>query len=156
MNLSDEDRLERLTRAALRDLPLRRAPASLEGRVLAALARRALLPWWRLGFAHWPAAARAGFIVVSLGLIGAAAWALSGVDAPGFSYIQVTSWGGRRDLFVILAALATTASTVIQNINPGWFYGLLALVAAANAVLFGLGVTAYRVLHLARNPIALR
>ena len=35
---------------ALRALPERRAPATLESRVLDTLARRAPLPWWRRDF----------------------------------------------------------------------------------------------------------
>ena len=59
-----DEKLERLVRQALRDQPLRRAPASLEARVLGELAARARLPWWRRGIASWPAAVRVPVIAV--------------------------------------------------------------------------------------------
>jgi len=44
--------------AELRALPLVRAPAALQARVLAELARRQALPWWRQSFRDWPMAAQ--------------------------------------------------------------------------------------------------
>src|SRR6185437_10884347 len=64
------DPLEQLLDRTLHPLPLRRAPPTLQSRVLEELQRRAALPWWRRSFAHWPSAARAGFVLVCLALIG--------------------------------------------------------------------------------------
>ena len=64
-----DQKLERLLDAALRELPLRRAPLSLESRVLGEIERREARPWWRLSFAHWPELARAGFVLACGGLI---------------------------------------------------------------------------------------
>src|ERR1700761_4646104 len=63
----------------LRGLPLRKAPLSLEARVLNELARRAAMPWWRASFSGWPVAARVGFVLACAGLI--AATILGGVSA---------------------------------------------------------------------------
>src|SRR5271154_459213 len=65
-----EDRLERLLDSALRGLPARRAPGTLESRVLGELARRASQPWWRRSFGHWPTPARAGFVATCVALVG--------------------------------------------------------------------------------------
>ena len=64
-----EEELERLVDRALHDLPLRRAPHTLESRVFAELERRAALPWWRRSFAHWPLPARSAFLVICIALI---------------------------------------------------------------------------------------
>src|ERR1700738_3597831 len=61
---SESQTLERLLDRALRELPLRRAPLTLESRVFGELQRRAALPWWRRSFAHWPLLARAAFLVI--------------------------------------------------------------------------------------------
>ena len=76
MNTNDPQKLEAAVHRVLRGLPERKAPAGLEGRVLAELARRAALPWWRKSFAHWPAAIRAGFFA---GSVLAAALVVSGL-----------------------------------------------------------------------------
>ena len=70
-----ERQLARLFERALRDVSLRRAPATLEARVLCELRRRASLPWWRRSFSHWPVLARAGFGVGSAVLM---AWVFAG------------------------------------------------------------------------------
>src|SRR5207247_1447534 len=80
---SNEQRLERTVHQTLRELPLRRAPLSLESRVLAEIQRRVLLPWWRKSFTHWPVAARAAFVVISGGFI-KLAWTLSVWVMAGF------------------------------------------------------------------------
>src|SRR4051794_7570835 len=64
--LDAQRRLEQLVCDVARTQPLRRAPASLEGRVLAQLAPA---PWWRRGFTNWPLAARAAFLVASIGFV---------------------------------------------------------------------------------------
>ena len=64
-----DDALKDLLDRTLQELPLRRAPPTLESRVLDELERRAALAWWRRSFAHWPVAARAVFLVICLALI---------------------------------------------------------------------------------------
>ena len=60
------DRLERLTAEVLRELPPRRAPRTLEARVLAELERRAAKPWWQSSFMEWPALVRILFVLASI------------------------------------------------------------------------------------------
>ncbi len=55
--------LERLVGDVLRDQPLRRAPASLEARVLSQIHQRQVLPWWRMSFTQWPMAARVALVL---------------------------------------------------------------------------------------------
>src|ERR1700686_3573047 len=73
MNTTDpNDPLERLLDRTLRELPLRRAPPTLEARVCSELKRRAARAWWRRSFAHWPVPARAAFLAICAVLIGLA------------------------------------------------------------------------------------
>lgn len=154
MTPRNEEHLEKLARAALRDLPLRRAPETLHARVLVALSRRAALPWWRQGFAHWPAPARFAFLALSFSLMGTGAWAMGGLSAVDFNPILMPGLGWAQGFAAVGAALGNAAGIVIHSINPRWFYGILALVAVANAVLIGVGATAYRVLQSNRdNPL---
>lgn len=49
-----QDDLERLIDRELRALPAPRAPRSLLPRVMAAVAARHVMPWYRRGWANWP------------------------------------------------------------------------------------------------------
>ena len=66
----DAEKLEQLVDSLARAQPARRAPVCLQARVFAQIASQQVqLPWWRKGFAHWPLAARAMFLVASYGFI---------------------------------------------------------------------------------------
>lgn len=145
------EELEQFIQEKLRSLPPRPAPRSLEARVLAALERQALVPWYHRSWAYWPAAMRLGFVTVASGFAAVAVAAFylmrqgaeSGALAAAFS-----------ERFSVLAALWRAfswsvhyVSDLIGAIPPAWLYGGLAFVGAMYAVGFGLGAAAYRVLY---------
>ncbi len=146
--------LERLIHRTLRELPARRAPSSLEQRVLAELARRAALPWWRKSFAHWPLAARAVFLVACLGLVKLAlmgsVWVMAGFDSVQYheAFAQPVVW--LESLRALFHAGTGFIEVITRNIPPLWLYGGLAFVATLYAALFGLGAAAYRLLYAQR------
>jgi hypothetical protein len=141
MNDRDDEKLARLIDAALSELPLRRAPAGLERRVLDELARRAALPWWRRGFAHWPLAARAGFVIVCVLLAGLSL--TSGVQQLG---IQTLAWA--RPFVGLISTMGGTATLVASLVPAQWIYLCLGVAALLYLLLFGLGAFAYRTLYL--------
>ena len=64
------EKLESFVDQLVRGQPLRRAPATLEARVLAQLAlQHAPIPWWCRGFTHWPLTARVAFLIASYGFV---------------------------------------------------------------------------------------
>ncbi len=146
--------LEHAIHRTLRALPARRAPVSLEQRVLAEIARRAALPWWSKSFVHWPMGARLGFAVVCAGIVKlllmGSVWAAGGFDAGEFraAFAQPFAWleAGRA----LLQACTGLLDIIHRNIPPLWLYGGLAVVATAYATLLGLGAAAYRALTLQR------
>jgi hypothetical protein len=148
MKPSNED-IESLVHRSLSEIPDRRAPRTLEGRVLAELHRRASLPWWRKSYAHWPAFARGAFFVVSAGFAAA-------VVAVLFNLIRgagMAEMGGAVSQRLGSLALAQslwnlawqTGETILRSIPPLWLYGSLALLALCYATVVGVGATAYRV-----------
>lgn len=146
-----ELRLERLVHRTLRELPLRRAPPTLESLVLGELRRRAALPWWRRSFYHWPKGARAAFAsmcvaLAGLGFVGGA-WTLDGVRSLNASW-ALARMPSARAAGAIMAASQESAAALARAIPADWIYGGLALSAALYAALFGLGVAAYRTLYL--------
>ena len=152
---SDRDaRLERFVRQAVRDLPARPAPSRLEDRVLAELARRAALPWWRKSFAHWPVAARAVFLLVCValakGILTGSVWVMAGFDAGEWRAAFAAQFAGLENAVVILQALASCVDIITRNIPSLWVYGAVACVAAVYATVFGLGAAAYRAIQASR------
>ncbi len=152
MNPHDPEKLERLIHQTLRALPDRRAPHTLEARVLAAVAARMALPWWRQAFTAWPLAARAIFVLVSTaaaaGLVFAVMTGSDGLPtvAPALARLQAPF----VQLNAIGAALSDFCGAVMRAIPPLWLYGSLAVMAMLYTALFGLSAAAYRTLYARR------
>jgi hypothetical protein len=149
-NPKDNDlRLERALNQALGGLPLRRAPGTLESRVLNELARRAALPWWRVGFAQWPVAARVAFVLICASLV--AATILGGMTAfvgmRSFSEVAalVLHWG--QPFLALLSSVGGLTALLVRVIPPLWLYGGLAFGILLYVALFGLGAAAYHTLY---------
>ena len=150
----DQAKLEHLIHRALRDLPERRAPIALEQRVRAEIARRAARPWWRQGFAHWPLAARAAFVVLSAGIVKLVlmlmAWVTGGFETSPWrdSLARPIAWA--EGFLSVLQGIGNFTDTILGSIPPLWLYGGLAGVVALYVALFGLGAAAYRALSTDR------
>jgi hypothetical protein len=149
MNPLTPEELEQRLHRALRDVPLHRAPDTLEDRVLAVLAARAARPWWQRSYSHWPVAARSVFLVGSATVAALVIIAsVAGLQQAG-SLIE-TPVAGVRDQ----VAQARAAGSVLADLGRGWLpeipslwlYGVLGAAAAAYATLLGLGAAAYRLL----------
>lgn len=145
-----DEKLERLVGQVLRDQPLRRAPASLEARVLGELAARARLPWWRRGIASWPDAVRVPLIAgcaVCVPLV----WILSLWLARRLVTVtrerMAGPLAGLQATGHALAWLGTTVSQVIQSIPREWLVGGLIATATLYAVLFALVAFGYSMLY---------
>jgi hypothetical protein len=150
MNPHDEQKLERLVHQTLRDLPPRRAPRSLEQRVLAAIEQRAALPWWRKGFAYWPAAPRFAFLAVVAAVVTGLFRLLTGVDTGAGLTGLLPSLAWAESISSLARTSQDFARVVLGGIPSLWLYGGLAVMASLYAALFGLGATAYRLLYANR------
>lgn len=148
------DELEKLMHQTLRSLPDRRAPRTLEARVLAAIAARAELPWWKQSYARWPLAVRCAFLLVSgaiaKAVIMATVGVMSGAEGAQLAHTVAAefAWIGR--LSAAVATLGDFGALLLRSIPPIWLYGSLAGFALVYATLFGLGATAYRTLYANR------
>jgi hypothetical protein len=144
MPTPDPEKLEQLIHRQLRALPDRSAPASVETRVLAELARRATLPWWRRSYTQWPAGLRYAFILLlAAGAAGILAFSSSPVTAQALSGLAL-----RFPWIAFLQAIASnlweSAGAVFDAIPPAWLYGGMAAIAVSYALLLGVGAAAYR------------
>jgi len=149
-----KEKADRTLAHVLRNLPLRPAPAQLESRVLQQLDRRRTLAWWRRGFAHWPAPARAGFIAACIVLIGASLldtpWYTLGTGVWQRAFSWALSWA--YPAVGAVASTTTVSTRIVHALPANWLYAILAIAAALYAALFGLGVAAYRTLYLPSPP----
>jgi hypothetical protein len=149
-NTESEQKLEQVLHQALKGLPPRRAPSTLESRVVKSLARRALLPWWRVGFANWPVGARVAFVLICAALV--AATILGGVSAylgdRSFNEVSALVLGWVHPLLAVMSSAGGLASLLVRVIPPLWLYGTLGLGILLYVTLFGLGAAAYRTLYL--------
>jgi hypothetical protein len=152
VNATDpNDPLQQLLDRTLRELPLRRAPPTLEARVIGELERRAALPWWRRSFAHWPLLARAAFLVICGALIRLAF--LGGAAAVA----RVDSLIWARQAGMLVMSLGNLVAAIARISAPHWLYEGVAVCGVLYAILFGLGAVVYRVLYLpstVSDPIA--
>lgn len=147
-----DEKLERLIQQTLRQLPARRAPRSLENRVLAELERRAALPWWRKSYSHWPSPVRAAFFVISAAvaaLIVAGIFVLTrgaaGTEAVGEITTQVA---GIRAFF---GTVVEKTFMIFHAIPAVWLYGSIAVIASCYVALIGIGAVAYRTIRAHRS-----
>jgi len=154
-HIDSEQKLERALTEALKGLPLRRAPSTLELRVVDELERRAALPWWRVSFTHWPVAPRVAFVAVCIALV--AATILGGVFAfaGNRSFDQaaalVLSWA--QPCLAVMSSAGGVAALLVRVIPPLWLYGGVALGVVLYVTLFGLGAAAYRTLYLRPSSV---
>lgn len=154
MNPDPRDPLVSFIDRTLRAQPPRRAPRSLEARVLAELARRAALPWWHRSYAFWPAPVRAGFFVLSA--IAAAGFVAGVYFISASATQQVASevagrFGWLSVIRQLFAAAADISSAVWRAIPSLWLLGGAALLLSAYAALIGVGAVAYRTFSTARR-----
>jgi len=146
MKLTPEQ-LERLIDKALRDQPMQRAPSDLQSKVMAAIAHRAVTPWWRSSFAHWPMAARVLFLVAS------AVFVKLGLDAAAIVVGPIDPVARSAALFAQLAwihALFVSLGAVVRNLPSWWIYGAVTVLGAFYLMLFGVSAAAYRTLYASR------
>ena len=149
------DPLETLVERALLETPLRRAPPTLESRVLRELSRRAALPWWRHSFERWPRLARAGFTVTCGSIVAAvlaATWpltwggALAGTGAWAAGSSLGLPWA--RSALALVEVARELNAALVRAVPPEWLYGAMAAGVISYVALFGLGAAAYRTLYL--------
>jgi hypothetical protein len=154
MNLNDPKKLEEFVQRAVAAIPERRAPRSLEARVLAEIDRRAALPWWRRSYGFWPAPMRGVFLVLSAA---AAAVLIAGFMTffQGSGTAEAANEVARRFAWLSLAGetvetLLAAARNAVGSLPSLWVYGALAAVGACYATLACVGAAAYKTFFVRR------
>ena len=148
MNPNDSKKLEALISQAVKDLPSRPAPRSLESRVLAEIQRRAALPWYQQSFARWPVAMRGAFLLASASAAAVVTVMvipyLSGTAPAVLQPYTSNAQGWYDSLLNAVQVLTQLGSNAFSRIPTLWLYAGLAAVASSYAALVGIGTAAYR------------
>lgn len=134
--------LEAFVARALRELPAERAPADLEARVQAALARRAVVPWWRQDWRAWPVVPRTLVIAAAVAVV-LALGAGSYLGLRALESFSLSSWIGTHapGLAALGSALGTLGDAFAlcaRKFQP-WLLGLAVLAAGSYLTLVSLG-----------------
>jgi hypothetical protein len=142
-----ETDVERLVGQALRELPPREAPPTLESRVLQALERQAARPWWQRGFGRWPWGVRVAFGLAGVALAALTIPSSSRVLAElGAFHALMLPW--LEGAFVVTGTLREMTGSFTRSVPADWLYVGLGASVALYAGLFGFGVAAYRLLYV--------
>ncbi|MFM8336245.1 MAG: hypothetical protein ACKODK_11840 [Opitutaceae bacterium] len=148
---STDVKLERLIGKATAGLPTRTAPASLEGRVLAAIASAGTSPVRAQGFAVWPVAVRWLVLSALTAIAAAVLIALSDAGPDGTAWVRTLVPRGGTALWEALRATWEASGGALallgRSIPATWWYLAAAAFACWYAGVIGLGLTAYRLLR---------
>jgi hypothetical protein len=144
------DELEKFIHRTLRSLPDRRAPDTLESRVLAAIETRAAIPWWHKSWAYWPFWVRTLFLLLcgslaALIIYGGVALRTN-VNAMHVNTTFAQVYNLIQSVIGLGRVFADCIAAIGRNIPAIWIYGTVLFVAGLYAMLFGLGTAAYRTL----------
>ena len=153
------ERAEALVARRLRELPMRRAPASLESRLMAAIAAgnlqpvpvRESAPWYRCSFRRWPLLAQLAFALISVAL---ATWLthwLGGVStyAPSAAAGDElrSSWSVLQALVTVGHSLGDSLRALLTSMPRNWLLLLASGAATSYAVLASAGAFVFRSIH---------
>jgi hypothetical protein len=140
------DPLAAWTDRALKQLPLRPAPASLMLQVLAAIRRQAALPWYRRPWLSWPRGLQLVSALSLSALIGAVIWLVTQSGAP----VEAAALAQRAETSVglvgsVAEALGRATLVVLRSLSTPVVIGLLSMLGAAYLSCIGLGSACWRV-----------
>lgn len=146
-----DEKLERLVGHALREQPLRRAPDSLEARVMREIAARARLPWWRRGIASWPVTMRIPVIAgcaicVPLVWIGSV-WLATRLVFIATHPAVAGPIATLRDTGRAIVSIGTLSAHFMESLPREWVVGGLIATATVYAALFALVALGYSLLY---------
>ncbi len=145
----DQEPADLLVAKRLRSLPLRRAPASLEARVMAVIAAGTLqpnqvthpAPWYGRDFRRWPLAVQISFALLSLVLAWLLTQQLAGVTSLAPALLAGdelrSSWSLIQALLTVIASLTDSVAALLRAM-PTTVLVIVAMVAAASYALLAL------------------
>lgn len=142
--MNHEPQLESLIDRELKSLPALDAPGTLAPRVMAALAARAALPWYRCAWQTWPRAGQ----VLALAALAAVFAGLAVAGGQLFHNSGVRPTGGWfATVSLVTSLLATVGEALllaVKHLHPAWLAAGLLVLSAGWLSCLGLGTAIFR------------
>lgn len=143
MNPDYEKKLEAQVDAELKTLGDLTAPATLAPRVLRALEKRSLRPWYRQSWSTWPRGLQfASFASLALLFAGvfAAAWMIThGVAGQGIGSLFGEWFRSAGVAFKVVEVVKESLVLALRHLGTGVIAGCIAMMALLWAACVGLG-----------------
>jgi hypothetical protein len=154
MNEDENSRLEAAVDRELNALPDLHAPQTLLPRVMAVIARKAVLPWYRRAWQTWPLPLQALSMVVLLAAFGGLCFGISQLvhtQVVAATEVDANAWFGVLSRAVsTLGALAKALALAVKSLGPLVLFGITTALLLGYAACVGFG-TLYVRLALARR-----
>ncbi len=154
MNPEHDQQLERQIDRALKTLPELRAPRRLSSRVMAAIAAREALPWYRQPWQNWSLPWRMvsmALLLASFGGFCFAAWQLTQAAGYTTAVAEVKQvFSGVGVIWRTMEVLAGALVLVVKQMGTVFMVGCLVALGIGYAICVGLG-TVYVRLAMARH-----
>jgi hypothetical protein len=154
MELPENNELEKFIHAQLQKLPEREAPEALVSNVLAAIAKRKKLPWWKQSFTFWPRHIQNMFYV-ALASVFVAAIYLSGRAADNVTVPDVSTqlssfaWVGRT-----LRSIGETLFVTVSNLPLQYFLAFAVVFMVLYGACIAAGFALFKVTSSARSSFS--
>lgn len=154
MNPEYERKLETELDRVLKRLPELRAPRGLSPRVMAAIAVRQPLPWYRQPLPAWPLALRFAALVILFASFGALCLATFQLTrAAGFTNAMQElgeTFSFLGSVWSVINILLGAVVLVIKHLGTGFMVGFCLAAALGYAVCIGLGTACIRLAYAKR------
>jgi hypothetical protein len=154
MSSDYERKLETEIERRLKALPVLMAPTGFSARVMAVIAQRANLPWYRQSWPAWPVPVRILTLLISLALFGLlcfAGWEASQLPSVANGMEKVSSVSSAViALWNAMSLLLEALLLATKQLGTGFILGCLGIMVVAYGMCVGLG-SVYLKLSFARR-----
>jgi hypothetical protein len=148
MNPDYQTKLEAAIDRELKGLSELTAPETLSRRVMAAIARRATVPWYRSAWQNWPAHLRIpafALLIVFFGSLCFGAWKLPHTELATAGATKVSSWFlGLTSLWNALNAVVGVFVLAFKQLGTGLIAAIVGAIVLAWVMCIGLGTACVR------------
>lgn len=142
--MNPESQLEKLIDRELKSLTPLTAPDTLAPRIMAALAERARLPWYRRAWQTWPLSGQIVSLAALVLVFVAVAMAGGHLIPEGAARPTAGVLGALSFLASLLATVGEALVLTVNHLHPGWLAAGLLVLSVGWFSCLGLGTAIFR------------